>query len=123
VNLGPSTIELQRMRLDAEALMPSTCTTQVRSTTSDGQGGVTETWTDTDDVPCRLAPMGLGNRSSSEGDRFVVHEAYILSVHWDRSIAPGNRVVFDSDTYEVLSVDDDHDYRVARRAVVQKVMG
>jgi len=44
-------------------------------------------------------------------------------VHWDRSIAPGNRVVFDSDTYEVLSVDDDHDYRVARRAVVQKVMG
>lgn len=113
--------ELAQARLDAEELLPSTCTIKVRSTSPDGQGGVTESWSDTDSVPCRLDPMNVAAKSSASGDKFTVHDVWTLYVHWDRSIAAGNRVVFDSDTYEVLSVHDDNDWRLLRKATLQRV--
>jgi len=113
--------ELTQARLDAEELLPSTCTIQVRNTSPDGQGGVTESWSDTDGVPCRLDSMNVAGKSSASGDKFTIHDVWTLYVHWDRSIAPGNRVVFDSDTYEVLSVQDDDDWRLLRRATLQRV--
>ena len=113
--------ELTQARSDAEELLPSTCTIQVRSTAADGQGGVTESWSDTDGVPCRLDAMNVSARSSASGDKFTLHDAWTLYIHWDRSITAGNRVVFDSDTYEVLSVQDDADWRLLRQATLQRV--
>lgn len=114
--------ELAQMRLHAEELLPSTCTIAVRTTSADGMGGVTESWTNTTGVPCRLdAITALGMRSVATGDKFTIHDAWTLFVHWDRAIAVGNRVVFDGDTYEVLGVEDDHDWRLLRQATLQRV--
>jgi len=114
--------ELAQMRLHAEELLPSTCTIQARSTAPDGMGGVTVTWTNTTSVPCRLdAVTSLGTKSSATSDKFTIHDAWTLFVHWDRAIVVGNRVTFDGDTYEVLAVEDDHDWRLLRQATLQRV--
>jgi len=113
--------ELAQARSDAEELLPSTCTIQVRSTAADGYGGVSESWSDTDDVPCRLDNVSVKARMEGSGDKTTVHDAWTLFVHWDRSIAAGNRVVFGGDTYEVISVQDDHDWRLLREATLQRV--
>jgi len=113
--------ELTQARLHAEELLPSTCTIKVRSTAADGMGGVTESWADTDNVPCRLDAVNIAAKSSASGDKFTIHDVWTLYVHWDRAIAAGNRVVFDSDTYEVLSVQDDKDWRLLRKAMLQRV--
>jgi len=113
--------ELDQARLHAEELLPSTCTIQVRSTAPDGMGGITESWADTEDVPCRLDAIGVAGKGSATGDQFTIHTAWVLYVHWDRAIAAGNRVVFAGDTYEVLSVQDDKDWRLLRKAMLQRV--
>ena len=81
--------ELTQARLDAEELLPSTCTIQTRSTSADGQGGVTESWSDATAVPCRLDPVSVTAKSSTSGDKFTIHDVWTLYVHWDRSIAYG----------------------------------
>jgi len=121
MSLTLSSVELDRMRSDSEALMPSTCSVLTRTETPDGQGGVTVTWATATAVPCRLAPMNLMARTDTAGDQFSIHEIYVLSVHWDRAIKSFDRIVYDSDTYQVMSVEDDHDWRVARRVTIAKV--
>jgi len=113
--------ELAQARLHAEELLPNTCTIQTRSTAADGMGGVTETWSDTDDVPCRLDAVNMAARSSASGEKFTIHNIWSLFVHWDRAIAAGNRVVMGGDTYEVLSVQDDMDWRLLRKATLHRI--
>lgn len=117
-----SSDELDAIRTDVETLvMPSTCTIQTVTRTSDGMGGYTEAWANTyTGVICRLMPMA-SDTSRQDGDQFGVVAGYVLTVEWDQDIAPGYRVIFSSDTYEVLRVNDDHDFRTARRAELRRI--
>ena len=113
--------ELTRMRTDAEDLLPSTCTIQTLSTIPDGMGGVEESWSDIDDVPCRLDITNWQSKTAIDGDQFSLHDIWLLYVHWDQAIASGNRVVFDGDTYDVLSGQDHGDWRMLRQVLLQRV--
>ena len=115
-------VELTSMRYDAELLLPSTCTIQTLGIVADGHGGMTKTWMNTyTSVACRLAPVQQSERTDASGGQFTVHSAWHLSVPYDQAIVTNNRVIYASDTYEVMQVDDDHDFRVLRRATLRRV--
>lgn len=110
--------EINQMRLDAEAILENTCTIQtITGRTSDGQGGWAPTYANTyTSVPCLLSTPDRAERSDTTGDRFKVFGNWILSVHWDQAIAVNNRAIINSDTFEVVGVEDDQDIRILRQA-------
>ncbi len=111
--------ELTDIRAEVEKMLPGTCTIMDRSTTRDAIGGGTATWgTASADVLCKLAPEramvgGLGGQVS-------VYTGWVLSVPFDQAVTAGQRVVYDSDNFEVVSVEDDHDFRFVRRVYLRR---
>lgn len=115
-------LELESLRNAQESILTDTCTIQTVSQSSDGLGGFTDTWANTYTlVPCKLAPLGAGSGREDEGAAFVVGAGWVLRLHWDQAISSGNRVVLGGDTYEILSVEDDHTIRTARRARLKRI--
>ena len=117
-----SIAELRRMRAAATLMLPAACTIQVRSTATDGMGGITETWSNTyTNVPCKLDPVKSMNVLVRLGEQAQTHTPWVLSVDYGQAIGTGNRVVLNGDTFEVLNVEDAHSYRILRRAYVRRV--
>jgi hypothetical protein len=117
-----TTGELDRIRTDYETqILDSTCTIQTKTETSDGMGGHYDTWANTyTSVPCRLGVRTSAGNLSEAGAREVFPDEYTLNVHWDQTIAEGNRVVIGSTTYEVVHVKDTSVQWVGLRAATVK---
>ena len=114
--------ELSAMRTEAEKVLISTCSLLNPSTTRDDMGGGTATWGTATSVPCRLSMVqGLRAQTVTIAGQFQVHAPFVLSLEWDRTVLAGYRAIVNSDTFEVLNVDDDHDDRVLRRAYLRRV--
>lgn len=122
-NVVVSSAELDRMRVDAEALaLPSTCTVQRAGNTVDSVGSVTPGWSNVyTGVSCRLAPTGAGRGQPEQAEEWASISPWVLSAEWDADIQPGDQILLDSDTYQVVVVQDDHDFRILRRVFVVKV--
>jgi head-tail adaptor len=114
--------ELTLMRAQASAMLPGTCTIQTRSTASDGMGGVTESWSNTyTSIACKLDIAPRQATFPQQGDQFQAHSSWVLTVAFDQAIAAGNRAIIGGDTFEVLNVGDDADYRTLRRAELKRI--
>lgn len=114
------TDELEAIRNHMEATLPDTCSIISVTNSADGQGGVTETPGTVTGVPCRCSPVPIQARSDSTGEQFRVHNVYVFSLHWDRAVTVRDKIVFDSDTYRVIGLNDDHSERFLRRATTLK---
>ena len=116
--------EIDQMRLDAESILDSTCTIQVLTRAGDGMGGWPDTWANTyTGVACLMSVPSRAERTDTSGERFKVHSNWILSVHWDQAVAVGNRVIFGSDTFAVVGVEDDQDMRILRQVDLLRIDG
>jgi hypothetical protein len=112
--------ELQAMRDEAETVLTDTCTIQDKSYAADGGGGNTVTWSDAaTSVKCRLAPLTKG-MPAVRGDRIDYKTDWIIHVPYDQAISAEQRVVLNSDNFEVMSVEDDHHFRVLRTAYCRR---
>lgn len=124
--LGLSAKILARMRSDAEKLLPDTCTIQAVSTTPDGRGGFTETWSTASGgagVKCRLDPFPREEQPETVAGREATIHRRMLTVPWDAPLDASKRVLVGTATYEVRDMMDDHSWRVVRRALVSKIEG
>jgi head-tail adaptor len=111
--------DIELMRHTIADNLGDLATVQTRTDTVDGFGGVTSTWANTyTNVPCRIAPQVKSTETA--GNKYQVVTGWVLTVRHDQAIAPGNRVVKGSDTYQVLSVEDDRTDRVCRRAYLRR---
>lgn len=117
-----SDAELSEMRDFAEAnAMPSTCTIQTPTETNT-KGSVATTYANTyTAVPCRIMPARSEGREYVTGEKITRRATYVGTFPYDQAIEATYRVVAGGDTYEVLGVWDDHDFRTARRADLVKV--
>lgn len=117
-----SDAELTEIREFVEAnVLPSTCTIQVPTETNT-KGSVATTYANTyTSVPCRIMPARNEGREYVTGEKVTRRATYVLTLPFDQAIDATYRVIVDGDTYEVLGVWDDHNFRTARRADVVKV--
>lgn len=115
------TDELASLRGVADDFLPDTCTIQTKTTTTGAMGGIAETYADTyPNVYCRLDPAGAGDEAvvnfTTEGK-----STWYLNIKHDQAITIADRVVHDSQTYEVARVMDTNSYRTIRRAILVRV--
>ena len=115
-----SAADLAQMRDDIEELMPDTCTIQSVTLASDGQGSMTETWgTALASVACRLDFI-RGNETLTSG-AVQPNTTAMLSLPYDTAITTEHRVVHDSVTYNVTSVNKGQSWNIVKRAVLEVV--
>lgn len=115
--------ELSNMRTDAQTLvLPQTCTIKAPVRAKDNTGSVKVTYPNDDytGVSCGLAP-NTGATDDTEGERFVAVSDWIIRLPYDQTVASQYRVVVGGDTYEVLGVSDDHEFRVIRKAYCNRI--
>jgi len=117
-----STLELSQLRADANDYFPDTCTIQTPTRTADAYGGWTESWADTHTgVSCRLAVMPLNRPEAIDAGRIASTTRWLLAVPYDQAIDATMRVIHDSVTYEVESVEDKQSHRASRHAYLRRV--
>lgn len=115
--------ELAALRTDILATLPDTCTIQRASITTNSAGHSAQTWAaSSSGVACRIDPI-----PRTQGDNGMVGQQekqrawYRLTVPYDTDLQDGDRIIYSSDTYEVLQLHDDHSLRAVRRAVIAKI--
>lgn len=116
--------ELTRMRDTQESAFPSTCTIQEPVESQDSIGQPIISWVArASDVECRLNPretsqvvmeLALGNRDTPVSE-------WVLTVAWDQTILTGDRVVYGTRTFEVVSAEVGESWKVATRAGLLEV--
>jgi len=114
-----SAAEMTKIRTRARATLPGTCTIQTGTVTLDSIGGSTVTFgTVATGVPCKLAA-----RSASQGEtggKFSVYTEWLFHLPHDQDVAVGQRIVYGGDNYEIVSIEDAHDWRVFRQAITKR---
>lgn len=112
--------ELTYMRDAIEQLLPDTCTIQSVTTTPDGFGGVTETLTTTaSNVACRL-DMTSG-REPAIGGAVQQFTSYMLSLPYNTTIAATDRVVINSVSYAVTSINEGISWQAVKRVTLEVI--
>ncbi len=112
--------ELAQMREDIEDLMPDTCDILSVAYTSDGEGGMTETWgTALADVACRI-DYSSGSEKMT-GGAIQSYSKAGLSVPYTTALTTKHRVKLDDFVWAVLSVNEGQSWDVVRRAELERV--
>ena len=117
-----STLEIAQLRSDASAYLPDTCTIQVKTNTIDAIGGWATTWANTyTSVACRLAPMLAQRAETMVGSELAAVTNWVLTIAHNQAIDETMRVVHDSETYEVVQIEDTHSNRTAKRVYLRRM--
>lgn len=117
-----STLEIAQLRGDATDYFPDICTIQTVARTADLMGGWTEAWSNTyTSVACRLAPARATRDETLRGEQISAYSQWVLTVAHNQTIDETMRVVHDSETYEVLRLEDTHSSRTAKRVYLVRL--
>lgn len=118
--VGLSLADLTEMRTLILDLLPDTCDILSVTKVSDGQGGMTSTWTTTTaGVACRL-DMQQG-REQISGGALQPFTSFMLSLPYDTTITTTNRVAINDVTYAVTSVNNNQSWIAVRRVMLELV--
>lgn len=114
--------QLARFRADVLKMLPDTAVIEAYTRASDGAGGWSETWAPVTGgtVAARLDPLTTRNSQAIESGQEVLVSQRQLTLPYDAPIDDESRVVIHGETYDVVTLDEDHSWRVSRRAVVTK---
>ena len=119
MSIGLTVKELAQMREDIEDLMPGVCDILSVAYTSDGEGGMAETWgTALANVACRL-----DYRSGSEkvtGGAIQSYSKAVLSLPYTTTISTKNRIQIGAYIWSVKSVNEGQSWDVVRRAELER---
>jgi len=113
--------ELANIRAHLKVTLPDTCTIQYPTWVSDGMGGGTHVWTARGTaIKCRLAPKGGGQAFITQAQ---VKEgmAWVLSLPHDQTVEVEDRVLVDSNTYQVTQVNVDESELGLKRVFVERL--
>lgn len=108
--------EIASIRNDATRLLLDTCLIKTETVVSDGQGGFTSTWTETDNVPCRLAPAS--GEGDGAGDRLDERTTHVLTLPFDVTVTTQSRIVIAGEPWTVTALTERRFDRFVYRAEV-----
>lgn len=125
-----SSREILDMRGALESLLPDTCHILSVTNSSDGQGGLSQTWgTVTANVSCRIDSfLSRGLASMRGGGEMVVGGAlsdfsrWIVSMPYDTVVNVTDRIqMSDGGVYNIVSLDTGKSWDLEKRLTVEKV--
>lgn len=120
-----TTRELTDARADVQETLVSASRIERATNGVNSAGVVSQTWgTAVGTAACRIDPWT--NRGDLDGvvaAREATRQYYQGTFEWDEDIALGDRVVFGSDTLEIVQLFDDHSARIVTRALLAKIEG
>lgn len=106
------------MRAQAAELLPDTCVIQTRSVVNDGEGGVTENWTASGTVACRMDIISARTRTEVQAAREARTTFYQLTVPYDTMLDIFSQMVHAGVTYQVAEIHQHESWPVTKRARV-----
>lgn len=113
--------ELQRIRADAERLLPDTCHILAAAYTQDGQGGYIETWgTVAANVRCRVDAYLHGGREQVNTDKLASYRQFVVTLPHNTQISSDNIIRTSSGDYAVISVDSGTSWAAVLHAIVER---
>lgn len=115
--------QLANMRAAVVARLPDEVEIQAKTLASDGAGGWSETWATvaSGTVLARVDPLSQRNALELNVGRETITGLKQLTVAWDAPLDEGERVLYNAEAWEIVSRDDNHSWRVSRRAVIERV--
>lgn len=113
-------VDLTFMRETQELALPGTAVIQGTVSVSDGQGGYYESYAGVGTVPARLYPQTTRSYSEGTGGAQIISETmWFITMPWDTVVDARNRISMEGRTWEVVSVNNDENWRTAIRARVE----
>jgi len=115
-----TTSELAIMRASVNVLLPDTCNILSITTTSDGAGGWSEAWgTATAGVSCRVDYRG--GKEAITGGALLPYQTAIISMPYDVTITPANRVQVGSNTFSIQAVNNGQSWQAVTRVAAELI--
>ena len=88
---------------------------------SDGRGGVAGTTANQSPVPCRLIPKRDLPREGREGDKMGSVTRWKVLTEFDTGVKPGDRLIIDGHTYEVMEDNGDRSMVLTENVTVRRI--
>jgi len=112
--------ELAFMRESVEKLLPETCSILSVTYTSDGAGGLTETWAATKTlVPCRVDYQSGNERVANAA--LTPYQKAVISMAYDETITPANRILVGTNTFSIQAVNNGQSWKAVTRCSCELV--
>ena len=121
MSVGLTAWEIHTARETSDAYLPGTAIISSKTATADGQGGQTWTYAASGTVDARLAAENTQPRSGEIASRSASVTSWMLTLPADTTIGATDRVAFDSNTYEVISIMDRDPEEIARRVRLVRI--
>ncbi len=112
------TADTSWMKAVQNTAMPDTAIIYRAGTAADGMGGITETWTATGTVSCRLDMMPMDRREAVTGGQIVSKSRWFVTMPGTADVLASDRIEINNRTFEVTFVNNDRSWRTALRAEV-----
>lgn len=111
-----SDADLVAMRAEVAKMLPGTAVIRRFTTTNDlGYPAVGTVLIGT--VACRVDPVKSRSQLETAGMKVAMRVQYSISLPYDADVAAGDELAIDTHTYQVLSLDADHSWRMVRRVL------
>lgn len=109
--------DLEACRATVVASMPDTAQVLRATTTPDGEGGQTTTWTVIATVPCRVAPADITPAERELAVQVLPRTLWRITVPVQTDVVGRDRIIVGSRTFEVLGVLDLRSLGLSTRVV------
>jgi head-tail adaptor len=108
------------MRTTIAATLPGTAIISRSTQSSDGMGGVTDTWANVGTVSARVSPNGAGLEDIVGGE-FTAATGWIITVPQGTSVTGLDRIIYEGSTYEIIRTSSPRSYDTCTRLFCNEV--
>jgi head-tail adaptor len=112
--------DLTCMRSAIQQTLPGTAVISRSTQSSDGMGGVIDTWANVGTVACRVSPNGAGLEDIVGGE-FLAATGWIITVPQGTSVTERDRIVHSGQTYEIIRTSAPRSYDTCTRLYCNEV--
>ena len=118
-----SAAEVAAMRSVQAQALPDTCTISRKSSSSDGRGGQTVSYTPyATGVPCRLGRAGSGSGSETiDAEKVQQKTPWVVTFEYDQDVRNTDCIVVGTRTFEVVNGEPHEAWTTALRVQVEEV--
>ena len=113
--------ELAAMQAEIELTLPDTAIIYTATSTSDGQGGNTQSWAASGTVACRLSPRSTQGGEPGYADRQAAIADWVVTLPASTTLTEAQRVHVGGTAFEVTRVKAPRSWQLSCRADLSKI--